>query len=408
MSTKLTGLWIVTVMASLAIGWMAAMQISRGTAFRDEEDAYERFSNAFTRTDSLDRVELVARLVRRLTPETLPGAIRALKDDIHDVYNHDLRSVMYYWAETDPRGMLEEMQTWSEVRAQRIAAGEAVYWVLKREGYDAARALFEQLPHHQRDAALPHLVLAAIEASDSPNLIELIDSYPVTEERNFVTGIVVGQILAAKGPEALAAWVESLPDGPGSSSDIKIVAFENSQTELMRRDQFEFLESWIDRIENEPWARSGGRRTIGIHLARRDPMRAIAYANGLSPEEGRTVVLDAVLRAFAAHDRDGALAWMRSMQPARDLDKGTASLVYEFALRDTPAALEMLERIRDPELFAEAKKVMVDHAQALSDDRRRRLLARVEEIPVPTETSVEAASEVGDGVVRSAEGSAAP
>jgi hypothetical protein len=331
----------------------------------------------------MDRSEIVARLVRRLTPEALPGAVRAFKDDQKDIFNNDLRMLMWYWAKEDPRGMLEEVQGLPEVRTQRIAAGEAVYWVLKKEGYDAARALFDQLPNHQRDPALAYLVLAYLESGETVNLIDLIDSYQSREEREFATGIVAGQILKANGPELLARWVEALPDGGGTSNDLKAVAFRAAQSELMRRDEFAFLESWIDRIDKEPWTAGGGRRTIGVHLAKRDPKRAIAWAQGLAPEKGRDDVLGETLRAYASYDRAGALAWIREQAPSPTLDAGAVRLAYEYSNRDPWVALEMLARIQDADAFAKAHKMLTAAWRNMALDRHEELMKKLEEMSRP-------------------------
>ena len=383
MNIRTTGFWIVAVFAAGALGWYAAMEVNRGPALASEQDAYERFSNAFTITDAMDRIDVLSRLVRRLTPETLPGAIRAIKDDLADVFNNDLRMLMWYWAQQDPRGMLKEMQSWPEVRAQRMAAGEAVYWILKKEGYDAARAVFDEIPNHQRDPALAYLVLAYLESGETVNLVALIESYQMREERDFAAGIVVGQILAANGPEALTDWVESLPDGPGTSNDLKAVAFRAAQTELMRRDHFEYLDEWIARVEDAEWAR-GGRRAIGIHLVKRDPMRAIAWAQALSPEQERDLVLSEALRAFASYDRVGALAWMRGQKPEPVLDEGAARLAYEFAHRDPMAALEMIGRIQGAETFEKAEKMLTFQWKGIAKDEHEKLMKALAEIPRPS------------------------
>jgi len=389
MSIKTTGFWIGAVVVAGATGWFAAMGVNRGPALSSEEDAYERFSNAFTITDSMDRIDVLSRLVRRLTPETLPGAIRAIQDDLEDVYNNDLRMVMWYWAKEDPRGMLKTMETWPEVRAQRMAAGEAVYWVLKKEGYDAAREVFDALPNHQRDPALAHLVLAYLESGETVNLIELIESYEMREERDFAAGIVVGQILKANGPEALATWVESLPPGHGTSNDLKEVAFRAAQTELMRRDEFEFLDGWMDRIENELWSK-GGRRAIGVHLAKRDPQRAIAWAQALPPEKERDAILSETLRAYASYDRLGALDWLRAQPPAPTLDAGAARLAYEFATRNPDVALEMIGRIQEPDLFAKTHKMLTFQWKGIALDMHETLMKRLDAVPAPGATATKA------------------
>ena len=382
MSKGTTGLWLAAVAAAGAIGWYAALQVERGPAFKNEQDAYERFANAMTINDSMGRTETMVRLVRRLTPETLPGAIRAYKGDMQDVFNNDLRVLMWYWGKQDPRGMLGEMQGWSEVRAQRMAAGEAVYWVLKQEGYDGAKVLFDQLPNHLRDAALPQLVLAYLESGATPNLIGLIETYQIREEREMVASIIVGQILFLNGPEALASWVESLPDGGGAQSGLKSVAFRAAQTELMRREELAFLESWIDRVDQEWWAK-GARRAIAVNIAKRDPIRAIEWVEKLEPEQGREEIYGETLRTFASFDRAGALAWIRARNPEARLDPGAARVSYEFALRDPAVALEMAKRVQDPAMRANLAKSLRAEWRAIPEPERARVLEELDAISQP-------------------------
>lgn len=379
MSIKTTGIAIAALAAGGAIGWFAAMEVNRGPAFKDEQDAYERFSNAMTLTDSMERTEIVAKLVRRLTPETLPGAVRALKDDVVDVYNNDLRMIMWYWAQQDPRGMLQEMQTWPEVRVQRMAAGEAVAGVLRKEGYDAARALFDQMPTHLRDAAIPNLVLAYLETGSTPNLIELIESYQSREERDLVAGIVVGQILHLNGPQALADWVESLPAGHGSKNDLKAVAYRAAQTELLRRDQLDFLETWLDEIADEPWA-AGGRRAVAVNLVKREPLKAIAWVQALAPEQGRDEILAETLRGFASYDRFGALEWLRQQKDDPQYDAGFARLSYEFASRDPAVSLELADRVQSPEMFDHLRGSLALVWKDLGDDVRPKWMGQLDEL----------------------------
>jgi hypothetical protein len=376
----MTAIWIVSVVVAASIGWFAAMEVNRGPAFADEQDAYERFSNAFTVTDALDRVELVARLVRRLTPETLPGAIRAFYDDPKDVFNHDFRMLMWYWGQQDPRGMLREVQGWPEMRAQRMAAGEAVYWIIKQEGLEEGRKIFDQLPNHQRDPALAYLVLGALESGEESNLLDVIDAYDWRDERDFAAGIVVGQILRAAGPEKLIEWVEGIKPGPGSTNDLKAVAFRAAQSELMRHDEFEALERWLERVDGEKWTKGGGWRTIGVHLARRDPERAIEWARALPEERGRDEVLAETLRAFASADRVGALEWIRTQEPSPELDQCAARLVYEFKDRKPAIALEMLGWVHDPELFENARKLIEVAARDDSEAAREAILEELERI----------------------------
>lgn len=380
MSGTTKALWLVTVLVAFGLGWFAAMQVVRTPAFADEQDAYERFTHAFTLNDTMDRMDLVGKLVRNLTPASLPGAARALYDGRKEIFNSDLQMVMWYWAREDPRGMLEEIKDWPEMRTQRIAAGEAVYWVTKQEGLAAGRTLFDSLPNHQRDRALPQLVLATIEEGGMETLTEIVDAYDWRDERDVAAGIVVGRLIETGGGETVAEWVESLPDGPGTSNDLKPVAFRAAQSELMRRDHFEFLEGWLERVAEEPWARNGGWRTIGVHLAKRDPMRAIEWAYALRPDQDRHRVIQETVRTFAMTDRVGALQWILERPPSTLLDPAAARLVMEFKDRRPGVALEMLERIQDPVIRSNAYDLAERSWKSRPEASRAKLMDALAEI----------------------------
>lgn len=378
MKFKSVSSWIAIAVAAAALGWFGAMHVIRGPAFSGEEDAYERFTNALTITDTMERVETLVRLIRHLTPETLPGAIRAYEEDLRDIYTNDLRLLMWYWAQQDPRGMLERLKDWPENRVMRMAAGEAVAWVLRKEGYDAGHALFEQLPTALREPAVPYLVLAYLESDSTPDLVALIEEFDTREERDQVAGIVVSRMLYLNRADDLLRWVESLPVGPGTKNDLKPVAFRAAITQLMGREELAYIEAWLDRIGDQPWA-AGGRRAIAVNLARRKPLEAIAWSKALTPEEGRDAILGEVVRNFAKADRVRALEWMRAQPHEPVLDSGAGRLALEYAMRNPEIALEMILRIQDPKLLASVRKPVAFNWKDLPEQRRIALLSKVDE-----------------------------
>lgn len=377
MGMKMVGVWIATALTGAAIGWYSAMEVERGPAFSGEQDAYERFVNAFTLTDSMERDEVLNRLVHRLTPESLPGAIRAFKESAANVYNDDLRKLTWYWAKQDPRGMLVEMETWTELRARRIAAAEAVYWLLKQEGYDSARALFDALPERQRESALPHLIHAYLESGERTNLIELIDVYNTREERDLAASVVIQHLLRLNRPEDVVQWIESLPEGPGSMNDLKPVAFRAAMNQFMSGEKLDLIDEWLARVEKQQWAK-GGRRAAAVNLASRDPMRAIQWVERLTPEQGRDEILSEVVRTFAYNDRAAALEWVRGQQYAPFLDSGMARIAYDYAHVDPSVALEMALRIRDPEVFKNLYKTLTAAWRDLPDEQRKRIVGQLD------------------------------
>ena len=108
-------------------------------------------------------------------------------------------------------------------------------------------------------------------------------------------------------------------------------------------------------------------------------MKAIDWARALTPEQGRDEILAEVLRTFAYEDRAGALEWMRTQNPGPALDAGTARLAYEYAHADPQAALEMVLRIQDPEVFANIRRTVTVAWRDLPEEQRDSLMAKLEE-----------------------------
>ncbi len=252
------------------------MEVNRGPAFADEADAYERFSNALTVTDTMERIEVLSRLTRRLTPETLPGATRAFKDIAADMYNNDLRMLTWYWGQQDPRGMLAEMQSWT----QRCGL---VGWPRPKPctGCSRRRATTPHAlsstrsPRSNARSALPSLVLAYLESGQQANLIQLIDSYQMREERDLAAAVVVEHMLRLNEPEDVIKWVESLPDGPGSKSDVKPVAFRAAVNQLMLRNRIDVMDGWLDGSTASPGRTEVGERSASIWRGANPKRRSI-------------------------------------------------------------------------------------------------------------------------------------
>jgi hypothetical protein len=131
---------------------------------------------------------------------------------------------------------------------------------------------------------------------------------------------------------------------------------------------------------------------MGVQLAKHDPERAIAWAESLTPEQGRDEVLSESLRTFATHDRARAAQWMRERAPDPTLDAGAARLAYEYSERNPAVALEMIGRIQSPEMFAKVHKLLTFHWKGLPDAQRAELTKKLAEIPAPGPVGADAAS----------------
>lgn len=368
-----TMLWMGSVLIAAAIGWAAAMYVQAGAPLDGAEDAYLRFGNALRTPDALERTETLVRLTRQLTPETLPGAIRAYHDDLYPLETVDLRILMAYWAKHEPRRMLEEVEGWSDARVQRLAAAQAIAEVAKSSGYDSARAIYDEMPTHMSSAGLPNLVIGMIEHGRLEDLAGFITSFQSPDEREMVTSIALHQMIRAHGPAVVQTWIEGLPLGQGSSNDLKRVGFRAAQSAHLDNGHRDEFINWITRSRGASWAK-GGWRSIAVHWVRSDPLAGIEWARSLSPEQGRDDVVAEAIRIWAVRDAEKAREWIIGQEQSKELDRGTGRLAVHHALENPSISLAMMKRIVSPETFGNTRRSVEHRWNVLPDKRRIELL----------------------------------
>ncbi len=373
--------WIalVAVIGAFAFGWAAAMVVNAGAPIADEEDAYVRFRNALAGDDSLERTETLVRLTKGLNAETLSGAVRAFEEDIYPRANSDIRVLMAYWAKHQPREMVKEVFTWNDLRVQQIAVTEALNAIAEQEPWEAVREFYESMPLHGRQTALVSYVRRFIDHADVADLPEFILSFADHEERDRAGEVAVNRMIQNFGPEALQEWIESLPDGRGNTSDLKVVAFRASARAHMDNGHQDEFEAWLHEIGDESWAR-GGWRSVAVIRAKTDPVAAIEWARGLPEGDYRLNVIQEAIRVFSLRDSDAAFAWILEQPPSLELDRGTGVLAIHYKSRDSDRALDLLERIVGPDTFANAVRTLTNYWKKMPPRRRDPILERVDQI----------------------------
>ena len=374
-----TVLWIGGVLAAAAAGWMAAMTVEAGAPLGDEQEAYVRFRNALEKRDVLERTEILVKLIDHLSAETLPGAVRAYREDLYPLDAVDLRILIAYWAKVAPREMLQEVGGWVDTRAQRLAAGQAVIAIADTEGYAAARALYDEMPTHQQDAALPNLVIGHIDHGELKDLAGFITGFPNPDDRETVANIAVHRMIRQYGPEVVQTWVESLPPGRGSSSDLKRVAFRSAQSAHLDNGQRDAFIAWLERVGNVSWTK-GAWRSIAVHWVRRDPIAAIEWARSLPEEDGREDVVAEAIRIWSVREAEAAHQGIVAQPPSAELDRGTGRLAVHYALSAPETSFDMMERLISQQTFDNARRSVEHRWNLLPGDRRESLLARSREL----------------------------
>jgi hypothetical protein len=374
-----TALWIAAVLGAAALGWAAAMSVQAGASLGGPDDAYLRFGNALRTPDALERTETLVKLTKKLTPETLPGAIRAYHDDLYPIDAVDLRILMAYWAKQHPREMLAEVEGWSDSRVQRLAAAQAIAEVAKSEGYDAARALYDSMPTHMRDAGLVNLVIGLIDHGRLEDLAGFITSFQNPDEREMVANVAMHRMIREHGPAVVQTWIEGLPPGRGSSSDLQRVGFRAAQSAHLDNGYRDEFIAWLERSGDANWAK-GAWRSIAVHWVRSDPLAGIEWARSLPEERGRDDVAAEAIRIWAVRDADKALEWIMAQPANEELDRGTGRLAVHHALEKPSITLAMMERIVSPATFQNTRRSVEHRWNVLPEKRKNELLARTKEL----------------------------
>ncbi|MFK7896550.1 MAG: hypothetical protein AB8G23_11980 [Myxococcota bacterium] len=376
-----TALWIGSVLGAAALGWAAAMYVQAGAPLGNEEDTYIRFGNALRTPEALERTETLVKLTKQLTPETLPGAIRAYREDLYPLDAVDLRILMAYWAKQAPREMLTEVSSWSDNRVQHLAAAQGIAQVAKHSGYDAARTLYDDMPTHMRSAGLPNLVIGMIDYGELDDLAGFITSFEGPDERELVANIAMHQMIRAHGPNVVQTWIEGLPPGRGSSNDLQRVGFRAAQSaHLDNGYRDEFIE-WAERSKDKRWS-TGVWRSIAVHWVRTDPMAGIEWAKSLPEDCGRDDVVAEAIRIWTVRDAEKALEWILPQDPNPELDRGTGRLAVHHAIEKPSVSLAMMERIVAPETYANTRRSVEHRWNVLPNKRKAELLKRTKELSV--------------------------
>jgi hypothetical protein len=374
-----TALWIVAVLGAVALGWAAAMAVQAGAPLSGPDDAYLRFGNALRTPDALERTETLVKLTKQLTPETLPGAIRAFEEDLYPIDVVDLRILMAYWAKQFPREMIDEVQGWSDTRVQRLAAAQAIAEVAGNESYEAARALYDSMPTHMRDAGLVNLVIGLIDHGDLEDLAGFVTSFQDPAERETVANVAMHRMIRKHGPAVVQTWIEGLPPGRGSSSDLQRVGFRAAQSAHLDNGYRDEFIAWLERSGDATWAK-GAWRSIAVHWVRTEPLVAIEWARALPEEHGRDEVAAEAIRIWAVRDADKALEWILAQPADEQLDRGTGRLAVYYGLERPGISLALMERIISPATFQNTRRSVEHRWNVLPEPRREELLAKTKEL----------------------------
>jgi hypothetical protein len=253
-------------------------------------------------------------------------------------------------------------------------------------------------------------------------LTELARLKTTSDRRAFITGLMIG---AATLPTAaavdLASRIESVserraalvelaqqwgvdPYAPETQVYLKTTSLEGALGVLLGLQ---------DPIKGVAWAEGlldGAERRQALadslrQLARGNPQSAVAYLRGLSDPQDHADLLRGVALGWAEHDGAAAFAWSTALPASEDKIQAASSAAIIWAKNDleaaTRAALASSARVREAALSSIARSVnQRDRAQAdtwaasLPEDARQAALQTIHSIRIGGRLT-----RLGDGTV---------
>jgi hypothetical protein len=155
--------------------------------------------------------------------------------------------------------------------------------------------------------------------------------------------IVANETIRADGPEAAAAWSESLPQGP-----LKGAAMNRVADAFVRRDPLAAA-SWIQPLAGQDYA-AGAVARIGGQWAARDPIAAVGWLEALPAGGGQSAGLSNAFGDWEDRDPVAASQYLMNMPRSARRDSSISGFASGYAWQDPEASLAWASDISDPTL----------------------------------------------------------
>ena len=212
---------------------------------------------------------------------------------------------------------------------------------------DDARSLLANLPEElegQRDG-LTASVVAGIAQKDPGMATQLVLQLAGegNGQANDLMQMVASQTLRTEGPEAAAAWSETLPNGPLKGAAMGRIA------EAYARQNPQAAANWAQRFATEDFA----TRTIeqvGERWAETDPVAAVGWLENLPAGNGQMAGLRSAFSDWEDSDPAAAGEYLLAMPQSAKRDSAISGFATGYAWQNPQLALTWAQEINDPAL----------------------------------------------------------
>ncbi len=294
--------------------------------------------------DPLRRVTEFSALLSTLGPSAVPALVEAIEAAPVGGGDPELELLGMWWARFDPQTALAWTRT--EPRAQ---FGTVIAAVIRSWAHgDPERALgaARGLPFRGQQQIAIEAAIAGWDESGKPGLLEAVTQLPEREKQRVAESVARRRVLAL-GPAEAFRWVESLAPTPRFQ---EMMAVRVASAAAASKEGGPIAAAWAtprvrsdDRLSHYP-------RRIATRWVTHDPAAAMAWLATLPAGADRSDAVTEAFRTWASHDHKAAFAWIEKTELQPWNEPALAVYTRAIASERPKEAIELAQRISDPEL----------------------------------------------------------
>lgn len=332
------------LLVGLGLGLLIGLVIPRPAdvdlAARSTSASFDEseFVSILATPDRLQRERRLLALFEGLPPGEL-DRVRASFDRLRP--NLDASAIlafMDWWAGFDPGSAFATAGSFGDLGT--LARATVVRRWAQRDPTLASESLAASDDRHP-----PQLVLALVRGwgeADREGAWRYAEALPMGALRQQAIGTLVHQLLLHEGPDAVTAFVESLPDS--GLNRFKLQAFRQAAAALAMRSP-ERATAWAERHYQGPFG-DGLLFKVGLSWVLLDGESAVSWLSSLPADEAQQYAMRAAYGFWLQRDRARARAWLQeSGEKSRALEPAWALLAFDLGSDDPHAGLDLLSSV---------------------------------------------------------------
>lgn len=309
MGARTAIIWAGVLAAAFGLGWWHAQPPTL-----DPGTMAASLKLALDDKNPLRRVRELARLFEALTPANIDEAFEVIEAEPL-ISDNELQLLMYAWTRFDPDGAFEAaVISQQQMVHRRGTAAATYYWAM--ENPKAALYWVETIDDTAfREFLTEHLILGWALSSERDTAALYISTLPRGRLRQLATSLIQAEYMK-DGPEAVVAWVESLPEE--IHEQYRRDVFQRAANQLAQRDP-EFTAKWIGTHFGNDYAR-GTARLVANEWFKTEPQKAVEWVIGLPVNPPQATLVHALFGRWYDATPAKARSWLEAqiLLPAHD------------------------------------------------------------------------------------------